>query len=160
MSFLETLSEVLSKMLFASHEFFCGFGDSKRFVISNITSVGMGSDLLWFLLMHDSKLHCRYTWQKPSESATTIDHFIQPKDQHLKGIMMVLHIIAHKKWLIFKKGPKMFKLIACHPDRHGFSLCKWSKNIIFNFEVIDFTKLAQTYLPPIALPLSFKSIPV
>lgn len=77
MSHMETFSEVSSKMLFVSHEFFWGFGDSIRLVISSITSVGMGSDLLWFLLMHDSKSHCRNTWQKPSESTRTIDHLTQ-----------------------------------------------------------------------------------
>lgn len=73
MSQLDKLSVVLSEMLLVSQEFFCGFGDSKRFTISCITSVGMGSDLLWFLLMQDSKSHCRYTWQKPSESKKTTD---------------------------------------------------------------------------------------
>lgn len=68
MSHSDKSSVVLSEMLLVSHEFFCGFGDSRRFTMSNITSVGMGLDLLWFLLMQDSTSHCRYTWQKPSES--------------------------------------------------------------------------------------------
>lgn len=69
----DNLAVVLTEMLLASHEFFWGFGDSKRFTISCITSVGMGSDLLWFLLMQDSKSQWRYTWQKPSESKETTD---------------------------------------------------------------------------------------
>lgn len=59
MSDLDTVPVLLSVMLLISHEFFWGFGDSNRFTISSITSVGMGWDLLWFLLMHDSKSHCR-----------------------------------------------------------------------------------------------------
>lgn len=86
MSQSDKLSVVLSEMLFVSQEFFCGFGDSKRFTISSITSVGMGSDLPWFLLMQDSKSHCRYTWQKPSESKKTTEKLIHPKEHYLKGI--------------------------------------------------------------------------
>lgn len=68
MSHVDKLPVVLIEMLFVSHEYFCGFGDSKRFTISNITTEGIGLDLVWFLLMQDSTSHCRYTWQKPSES--------------------------------------------------------------------------------------------
>lgn len=72
----DKLSVVLSEMLLVSHEFFCGFGDSKRFTISTITSVGMGAGLLWFRLMQDSKSHCRYTWQNPKESKNTTDRLV------------------------------------------------------------------------------------
>lgn len=61
MSHVDKTSLELSEILFFSQKFFSGFGGSSRISISRITFGRTGSDLLSFLLMHDSKSQCRYT---------------------------------------------------------------------------------------------------